>query len=250
MRIAAKRVLLDHVGWTELAEALSWAASVIAGPAVEEYPHPDPADRDAWQAMRCREQRRSCHCQWCTWEKRNRGVVENWRLSQEHYRLAPRHPAAFGSAADALSRWASWRSSGYTEGSALAGTLSRLEHHAELGMTPQSGRVAKDSRAVHEAGLSVDVERALVHAYQSEQARQGFPTWSAIAVLCASTGDTWTADGQAEMMGVPTASVRACVRMGRRAVTVELAARDMIPEPSKPVGLVREVRARRVELEG
>jgi hypothetical protein len=254
MTIAVKALILDHA--TEhlsLADALEWFASVIAGPAVEPYPHPTPADAEEWREMRCRDDGTTahCHCRWCTWERKNRPGVDNWNRSQASHRLQPKHPAAFGSTADAVTQWLGWHTDGHAAQSSLGATLDRGRDNAALGVAPSIARGAnRDPRPIYQAGLSVDVERAMVHAYQPEQARQGVPTWGCIRVLCsASTVPDWTPESEAESRGVPTASVKAIVRMGKRGVTVELAARGMVPEPMKPRALVQAIRARREELE-
>ena len=72
-------------------------------------------------------------------------------------------------------------------------------------------------------------------------------------MLCMATGGVlerkprW--DELEEKFGVPRATVKSIVRHGQRYVTIELAARGVIPMPARVEGLHADIRDRADELE-
>ncbi len=231
----------------DLLEALEFLAHVLAGPVVEPYPAITP---DTWADMRCRVYAcpvRSCRCAWCSWERHNRGAVEAWALSSEK-RPHARYALPFGSLSAALEALLRQRA-GATVRSQAGSLIDRAASINALEACVQVTRRAdRDDRTTRDADLAVDVERAVVHAYQQPAARRGLPTAACVTLLLASIDSTAPpAEAWAGRLGVPTAVVVGVVRSGRRGATVDLAARDIIPEPRARQTL-RAVGARREEL--
>jgi hypothetical protein len=253
VRVTAYRDLLhEHIGVptarriTSMRDALEFVAGVIAGPVTEPYPQLTPA---TWQAMNCRAGRR-CHCDFCQWEERNRKRVLDWERAQA-MRPQEQHPLPFGSVADALTRYVHWRVDGAALESSSGRQLDTLRDQAASGVrTQRSGRADRDPRAAFLAGRAIDVERSLVRAYQPAERRRGVGTHACIRVLLASVVQSeFDVEGWAAKMAVPATYVVGIVKDGRKAVLVDLAAREVVPMPTRPAELVREVEAARVELE-
>ena len=232
-----------------LPEAIELAAIILRGPVVAPYPLITP---DTWADMRCRiyEAGQHCRCPWCVWERKYRGAVDEWRLCQERFRPHQRYPLPFGSLSAALE--ALLRSRGGASVRSQAGSLiDRATSINDLGTSVQTTRrYDRADRTTRDADDAVDVERAVIHAYTSEQARRGLPTAACVCILLssvdardASQPATW-----ARHLGVTTATVIGVVRSGRRGATIDLAARRLIPEPrARPT--LRATERRREQLE-
>ena len=245
--------LLEHLGVPQaqrrslVAQALEYVAGVIAGPALSE---PYPAlDREAWAEMQCRAGAKRCRCRFCAWEKLNRPRIDDWSRAQA-LRPSARHPLPFGSIGDALSRYVAWRQDGAALESVTGRQLDRLRDEAASGVrVGSSARADRDPRSAFLAGRAVDVERALVRVYSDvPERRRGTRTWTAIRVLvCAVCEPQWDVEHESERSGLEVADVKGIVREGRRALVVELASRSIIPMPSRPYSLVREIEQRKAE---
>lgn len=249
---AYRDILLDHVGvpaaqrTSQMRDALEYVAGVIAGPVVD----PLPDLREVWDDMHCRRGKRRCHCAFCAWEKTNRPRIDEWQRAQG-LRPQERHPLPFGSVGDALTRYAHWRTDGHGAESHLGPVLDRVRDEAASGVKKENSyRADREPRAAYLAGRAIDVERALVYAYQPDERRRGVRTHDCIRLLLASFVEPgWSAESWAGTYAVAETVVRGVVKSGRRAVLVELAARDMVPTPTRPDVVVRLVAERRAELD-
>lgn len=233
-------LLLEHAGVPDAHRADDWRAAieyalgVICGPAVEPYPVLTP---EAWAEMRCRDGRR-CRCDFCAWEERNRKRVIDWERAQA-LRPQAAKPYPFGSDADAAEKLMTHARDGASAPSYFGAMLSQARDEASLGArvvrAPSSGR---DPAGLYHAGLRADVHRCYIAACSRDDVRVGTSTHEAIRVtLAAQLGHE-----------VPDES-QPLARRARRAVRVELAARDLTPPPpSRAARMVQAVEARRAEL--
>lgn len=258
-----KALLLEHVGVpretlsTELAEALAFFAAFIRGPVTDEQ----PPLRDGWYSMRCLRDRRvptsevdmltdheCCRCPHCRWQARNAAIVANWRLSCEQ-RPHRTYQHAFGSVGAALA--STHRPDGAPSRSRMGSLMARLSEVAMLGTEIQTtSRYDRDPVEIRRTDLTIDVERCVVQACSREDVRGGVSTGAAIRLVTASAQDGYEPEAHAEPLGISTSAVRGVVSRGRKRVTVELAARDLIPEPRYRVKLDAEISKRRLELAG
>ncbi len=264
-----KALLYAHVGaeppsvsrdtlHSEIAEALTFFANFIRGPVTDEQP---PLTFDTWRSMRCLLDQRvptseadmltdpaCCKCPHCRWQARNGAIVANWRLSceQRPHRLYA-HP--FGSVGAALA--STHQPDGAPLRSSMGSLSSRLTEIAALGTAIQTTvRHDRDPAETRRADLTIDVERCVVHACSREDVRGVVSTGAAIRLVTSSAQDGYEPEAHAEPLGVSTAAVRGVVSRARKRVTVELAARDLIPEPRARTKLGPEITKRRVELAG
>ena len=243
-------LLLDHVGArrSQLHDALEYVAGTIAGPVVDPLPHVTPEN---WAGMRCRLGMKRCHCEHCAWEKKNRPRVDEWARAQG-LRPQEKHPLPFGSLGDAVARYAQWKADGAAIESYLGPTLDRLRDQASSGVQAEvRTRADRSPRATFLASRAIDVERAILAAYQPDQVRRGVGTHACIGAFVSYHVEAkWDADAWATILAVASSVVRGIVRSGRRAAVVEMAARRMIPTPVKPATVVREIEVRREQLGG
>jgi hypothetical protein len=243
----------DEAAWS-WRRVIEYVADVIGGPAVEPYPVAIVADE--WRLMSCRmhaAEVQQCACTWCAWERRNRQRVDVWAESNAT-RPHRRHDFPFGSLAAALSFYARWRRDGASLRSSTGNAGSRLEAVARLGAEVQTTqRFDRDSLEVERAGQACDIEAAVSVALSDEQRRRGLSIEDAYDVLLASTdeslGDSAHPAALAERTGITERAMRQLLAATRRALTVDLAARGLIPEPREQVGLGREIARRRAEME-
>ena len=236
-RGAYRDALVEHAGVTvarALVEAIEYAAGVIAGPVVDALPRMTP---DVWLTMDCvrsesRARRSRCACEWCTWEKRNRGRVEEWRRA-DALRPGERKPAAFGSDADAVEQLIIAAQDGASAPSYIGGLLERMRDEATLGvrMDRAGGR---EPASLYLAGLRADVWRSYVAACSRLEVRQQATARDAIVAAMSYA------------IGQPVEDM-SLARRARRAVRVELAARDLIPAPRSDL-MRRAAEKRREEL--
>jgi hypothetical protein len=230
---------LEGDPWRALADALEYAAGVIAGPVVDAFPSMTPG---TWLAMDCvrsesAARRGRCACDFCTWETRNRKRVDDWRRA-DAMRPQPQKPRPFGSDADAVEQAVAYARDGASAPSYLGPMLDRTRDEASLGlrMARSTGSGSRDPAGLYHAGLRVDVWRAYTVACSRDEVRQGATT--AAAIRCA----------MAYAVGVPCEDA-ALARRSRRAARVELAARGLIPDPPLRAGrMLAEVEARRAVL--
>ena len=242
--------LSDPSDW-DWDRVVRYVADVLCGPAVETYPVTIASDE--WRMMSCRMHGAAlerCGCQWCAWERRWRGAVDDWQRSQS---LRPhlRHQHPFGSIAAALSFYARWRRDGASLRSSTGSATARLEAVAKLGVEVQTTqRFDRDSLEVDRAGYAVIIEDCIAEALSDEQRRRGLAAATALAALLSSLDESDASHpaALAERVGLTERAMRGMLASTRRALTVDLAARGMIPEPRSQAGMGREIAARRAEI--
>lgn len=236
-----------------LLEAMRYAWDVLRGPVVE--PYPIAIAPDEWVQMGCVRHgmpMERCGCAWCAWERQYRGRVDEWERSQS-LRPHRRYDHPFGSLAAALSFLARWRRDGAMLRSSTGNASARLEAVARLGTEVQTTqRFDRDSLEVERAGFSVTIESALRRALRDEQRLRGLAPDVAEAALLTSVdeslGDEAHPAAMAERLGLTERAMKALLASTRRALTVDLAARGVIPEPRDRAGLRGEIADRRAEI--
>jgi len=258
-----KALLYEHVAIDtaalggELAEALAFFAAFVRGPVTDEQ----PPLRDGWYSMRCLRDRRvpvseadmltdheCCRCPHCRWQARNAAIVSNWRLSCER-RPHRTYSHPFGSVGAALA--STHRPDGVPMRSSMGSLGARLKEINELEAVIQTTvRHDRDPVEIRRTDLTIDVERCVVQACSREDVRGGVSTGAAIRLVTASAQDGYEPGEHAEPMAISTSAVRGVVSRARKRVTVELAARGLIPEPRSRVKLDAEISKRRLELVG
>lgn len=255
-------LLFEHVGLEaaeqqrELREALLFMAEFVKGPVTS----PLPELSESWHTMRCRFDRRvpeseadmltdlgCCRCPHCRWQARNGAIVANWRLScEQRPHQTHRHP--FGSVGAALA--STHRPDGVPVRSSMGSLGARLTEIELLGTAIQTTiRHDRDPVETRRSDLTIDVERCVVQACSRDDVRGMVSTGSAIRLVTASARDGYEPAAFDEL-GISVSAVRGIVSRARKRVTVELAARDLIPEPRARVKLGEEISRRRVELAG
>ena len=189
-----------------------------------------------------------CRCPHCRWQARNGAIVANWRLScEQRPHRTWTHP--FGSVGAALA--STHQPDGAPLRSSLGSLMSRLKEIRDLAAAIQTTqRHDRDSTEIRRTDLTIDVQRCVVHACSREDVRGVVSTGAAITLVTSSARDGYEPEAHAEPMGISTAAVRGVVSRARKRVTVELAARDLIPEPRERTKLGPEITKRRVELVG
>lgn len=248
---AYRELLLDHVGAPrsfsagDLAAYVAHIVGAVLGPVVDPYPEITP---EALASMQCRWGKKRCWCVFCAWEKTNRQRVEEWsRSNGQRPQLAK--PAPFGSVGDALRRREEDALRG-TLRSSLGGHLDRAIENAEAGTNVQSTRTAQSSRSEYLSGLSVDVDNAAQAAWRECAAELPPLPPSALRLALFASYDREACDYEAiaEEHGVEVKVLRGAVRILRRSLQVEMAARGMTPVPSSR-RMRQAAEARRIELE-
>ena len=252
---AYRDALLAHVGAAEALPSLSakdlaaYVAHIVGavlGPVVDPYPAMTP---EHLAAMQCRWGKRRCWCPFCGWEKANRQRIDEWqRANGQRPQLAK--PAPFGSVGDALRRREEDALRG-TMRSSLGGHLERAAENAAAGTNVQSTRTAQSSRSEYLSGLAVDVDNAAQAAWRqcAGELPETLPAPALRLALFASYDrEACDYDAIAEEHGVEVKVLRGAVRILRRSLQVEMAARGMTPVPSSR-RMRQAAEARRLELE-
>jgi hypothetical protein len=240
----------EEMTWREVVE---YVLGSLKGPVVEPYPF--AISHDEWVLMSCRMHGapiERCGCVWCAWHRRHKERMENWYLSQNH-RPHRKHEHPFGSLAAALSFFVRWRRDGSSLRSSTGSAGARLEAVARLGAEVQTTqRFDRDSLEVERAGVACDIEAAIGRALADEQMRRGLSVGDAYDALLTSldesAGDAAHPAALAEFAAMTERAMRSMLAAARRALTVDLAARGIIPEPRERVGLAREIEMRRREI--
>lgn len=210
-------------------EALREVASLLTGPDLQPYPELTPA---IWKRMRCRDGL-PCQCDFCLADKANAKAKADWELSQQ-WRPHRRHEFPFGSLNAALEACLRQRQDGTNARSSAGSVQARCSEVSKLGTSVQTTmRSDRDPIEIRRTDHAVDVENALVWAFQEEQERRGLNTSQAVAVML-STVDAEhrvTPSDWAEHLDVSTASIVGLIGHGRRAATMRLAEAGYLPQP-------------------
>lgn len=239
----------------ELADALDYLAGVIAGPVTE----PLPDLREAWHGMACRHDRRvpvdvtehltdhtTCRCDYCRWHVRNAPIVANWGVAQTH-RPHRRYELPYGSVNAAVADLLRHRLDGASVRSSAATVGDRARAISALGASVQATTRHGDTPSERRVDSALDVERC-ARVAAARVATSAAPTAMALSVLVASVGgivpEDWAADA-----GMTLRAAESLVRRVRRAATVELAARGLVPMPRPQARLDREIAQRCAELD-
>lgn len=188
-----------------------------------------------------------------TWDERLRPIAEAEVPSR-----GPTYRHPFGGLHRALQLWATVRVDGYTARS-TAGALAEIGRMGAIVQTSGRG----DPRSLRDADLVAQVDAAI------EDAFRGWPDTAVLdaaqaraATLACLVGEPGTVDVRADRrtrafvplapseaaarLGVSTQAVAGAMRTARRRLTVELAARGLVPTLSHYAEAVAKRRAERV----
>jgi hypothetical protein len=225
---------------------LQHAAAALLAPMAGPPPRLDPA---LW-ASSCRggEHRRCGSCELCRWERE----AEKW-AHQEPWRKRHRVRRPLGmptwpSLASALIALAEWEHHNRFGPSAMGPMLERLRR----GAIGDGGGNRPDDPLLARAAEMVPVREALEVAYPIGR-HEVLSQSQCIAALMARTQgvlDKVPPYGElAAELGIALGDLQALVRAGRRVVTIELAARDLIPMPRPTLGMAEAIESARVRYE-
>ena len=209
-------------------------------------------DDDSRDVYRCQQ------CALCEWEKE----AERWhQVSPWIHELLPDRPLdrpIFYSADAAIVAFAEWERHDRWGPSAMGPIIGRLQQ-ASAGTEPGTSQRREDP-ILRRAGDLVAVRRAIDSAYPPANQWRLSPVTCA-AFLCMRTGGvlerlpSWDSMAETANLGrdpghqLSKGTVRSIVRHGQRHVTIELAARGVIPMPARALGWHEAIVARRMELE-
>lgn len=208
-----------------------------------------------WEAS-CRggEHRRCGTCVICVWEREAEKYhfASAWRRT--HAARRPAGAPAWPSMSAALLDWVDWQGRGRNAPSAMGFMLDRLR----AGTHSDGGASRPEDPMLRRAAEMVRVGQVLDNAYpeagvlvhNAEGATALLPRAQCIQVLLDRTEgarptlptyEGLSADFGLAGFAVTVGDLKAVVRTGRRCVTVELAARGLIPMPKSSLGLAELV---------
>jgi hypothetical protein len=200
---------------------------------------PPMLNASVWPAT-CKGGEQRCHeCVLCEWER----DVERWSsVSMWNPTNRNKKPAGapkWASLAAALTALCEWERHGRTAPSATGGILACIERGYMEG-----GSSKGDDPLLHSAGELVRVRQALELAYPDND-HWGLTAGQCMAVLCARTPGAVVAMPSYEELsartGVSVGGLKAVVKRGRLVVSIELAARGLIPEPPTAAGMFEQI---------
>lgn len=238
-RRSRARTLPDHVfSPAELAELIGKNTVPAAA-----FPPPEVMTPEAWREM-CHERPcadrgfRSDMCWYCTWAK----SVDSLRAAMvgaPENRLQRETRARWPNVYAALRAFAEHLMHGMAPPSALGPILDNLRTGAiRMRSGGTTHRADKTDPVMASVEDYVAMHRALQDAFRDN--RWGMPMHECLALCIARDGVEGKRPTHAEMaavMRIDHGSVRAICDRGRKALIVELAARELIPMPSAYLGL-------------
>lgn len=204
---------------------------------------PPMLDASVWPAT-CKGGERRCHeCVLCEWERdaERWSSVSMWTPTSKVKKPAgaPKWPSLNA----AIVALCEWERHGRVAPSASGGILACIERGYMEGGSNKSG-----DPLLERAGELVRVRLALQAAYPDND-HWGLTSGQCMAVLAARTPGAFaempTYESMSERLLVSVGGLKAVVKRGRMVVTVELAARGLIPMPSKESGLFEGIEALR-----
>ncbi len=229
----------DGMQMSALADALDYLATAIAGPPTE----PLPDLRQEWHRMSCRFGIGICACKFCCWDAVHRDIVANWEVAQSH-RPHQNHLYPYGGLNAALSDVLYRHVDGHRMRSSAGSVAERGRTVSQLGAAVQITRRRGDPSELRRLDLAIDVDIAARQAAR-KVATTAAPTAFCLSVLYASVSEArkgWKVPGMSE------AVLRGIEKRARRRLTIELAARDIIPMPRERARLGQEIETRRAEI--
>lgn len=216
-------------------------------------PPPPTMTPEIWARSCVKRGRRCGSCDLCTWERE----AELWHQQSEVYQRALRaslpyaeQPTIFRRVDQALIAYRDWEMHNRWSPSAMGPLMDRLEQGATHGQAGTSYSRDKEDPFLRRATDVIEVQQAVAHAFEGN--RWGLEARECIAMLVARVGHVRETLPKYEEMELrfklPAELIKSIVRHGRRGITVELAARGVIPMPAAGLGLHYDVDVRRREL--
>lgn len=220
----------------DIRQALVMAFSATLAPTAGPPPVLTP---ETW-ATACRDVHRRCgECTLCAWER----DVAMWAHVAPYNKIMrldkPAGAARWPSLAAALVALIEWERHGRVAPSASAGILACIERGYMEGGSNKSG-----DPLLNRGGELVRVRMALEQACP-QGAHPLLTQAQCIAVVMARTPGVLLLEEPYDQIsawcGVSVGSLQALVKNGRRSLTVELAARGLIPKPRPDAGLAEAI---------
>lgn len=216
-------------------------------------PPPPRLTAETWAAT-CIMREHRCHsCEQCSWEM----DVERWHQARNTHerardgQLREEQPTTFRRLDQALQAFVDWERHNRWSASAQGQIQDRLEQGATHGQAGTNYRRDREDPFLRRATDVIEVQQAVAHAFEGN--RWGLEARECVAMLVARVGHIRETLPKYEEMELrfklPAELIKSIVRHGRRGITVELAARGVIPMPQAALGLHYDVDCRRRELE-
>jgi hypothetical protein len=201
---------------------------------------PPTLNASVWPAT-CKGGEQRCHeCVLCEWERdaERWSSVSMWNPTTSRIKK-PSGAPKWSSLAAALIALCEFERGGRASPSASGGIIACIERGYMEGGSNKS-----DDPLLHRAGELVRVRQALELAYPDND-HWGLTAGQCMAVLCARTPGAVVATPSYEDLsartGVSVGGLKAVVKRGRLVVSIELAARGLIPEPPPAAGMFEQI---------
>lgn len=207
-----------------------------------------PREREdgSLDAFRCQT------CAVCSWEKE----AERWHQAA-HFRPEsrldrPLNRPAFPSLDHAICAFSDWERHDRHGPSAMGPLIDRLRQGMTGGQGGTSYKPGRDDPMLRRAAEVIPIKEAIRSAYPQRNEWRLSPVTCAVLLVAATGGvldrkPRW--DELETTFGIPRATAKSVVRHGQKHVTVELAARGVIPMPPRCFGWHMDIADRCEELE-
>lgn len=246
----ARSRITGTIGSSELNAELLQAVAAVLQPKAGPPPRLTPA---LWDASCVRATRRCGSCELCAWERE----AERWAFSapwlKQHRVRRPSGAPAWRSLAAALVALADWEHHDRSGPSAMGPMLERIAR----GAVGDGGASRPEDPLLRRAGELVRVRQALEEAYEGGAELAAVPEGPPVVLSRAECMRVLLMRTAGVLEAVPTyeelsaqlrvtrGELRALVRRGRRYLTVDLAARGLIPPPHSRAGLAEAIESAR-----
>jgi hypothetical protein len=221
------------------------------GDAMPFAPPPPKYTAETWASTCIMREARCHHCDQCAWEQDVARLFDVRNTYELELRGLPvvEHPTHFRNLDAALLALFEQHRDGP---SAMGPMMDRLETGMTHGQAGTNYDPSREDPVLRKATLVVEVRRAVEHAFEGNAL--GLQAAECIAMLRARVGRAATKlptyDELALLhQGLTAGNIRGVVKLGRRRITVELAARGVIPMPGANAGLHHDIDVRRTALE-
>jgi hypothetical protein len=202
---------------------------------------PPLLNASVWPAT-CKGGEQRCHeCALCEWER----DAERWSsVSMYNVTHRPTKPSGspkWPSMNAALIAFVEWKMVGPSEPSAMKGQIACIER----GYLEARSSVISESENMRRAAEFVIVDKSLDLAYPENDQVHGLKSMQCRDILAHRTpGIPWGVTSYEELSeryAVGVGVLKSVVKRGRTVVSIELAARGLIPEPPPASGLFEQI---------
>lgn len=216
-------------------------------------PPPPQFTPETWSLTCVHRDSRCSRCDLCKWEllAESRFFQAGTYEADPSFRAPQHRPTTFRSLTDALVALVEWETHNRWSPSAMGALMDRLKQGATHGQAGTNYNREREDPSLRKATDVVEVRRALEQAFIDNV--WGYQETECMAILIARVGnaraDLPKYEELEERFKVPANTCRTLVRLGRRRINVELAARGVVPMPNKSLGMAWDIDVRRKELE-